>query len=134
MPMYSQSSLSRLAECAQPLRELFAEVIKYYDHDIRCGYRGEEAQNLAYKIKASKTPWPESMHNKKPSRAVDAYPWVNGKPSDDPRVCREFAGFVLGIAAKMGIKIRWGGDWDSDHDPTDQSFNDLVHFEMTEAV
>ena len=39
------------------------------------------------------------------------------------------AGLVLGIAAVFGIKIRWGGDWDSDNDLNDQKFMDLAHFE-----
>ena len=29
----------------------------------------------------------------------------------------------------MGIKIRWGGDWDSDTQVNDNKFDDLVHFE-----
>ena len=51
-----------------------------------------------------------------------------------------FAGFVLGIVEAINanphlndkIKIRWGGDWDSDYDLNDQTFNDLVHFEIKE--
>ena len=30
----------------------------------------------------------------------------------------------------MNIKIRWGGDWDSDNIMKDQTFNDLPHFEI----
>jgi peptidoglycan L-alanyl-D-glutamate endopeptidase CwlK len=30
----------------------------------------------------------------------------------------------------MGIKIRWGGDWDSDGDINDNRFDDLVHVEI----
>jgi peptidoglycan L-alanyl-D-glutamate endopeptidase CwlK len=40
------------------------------------------------------------------------------------------AGVGLGLAAKMGIVIRWGGDWDRDMDVYDQNFNDLGHFEI----
>jgi peptidoglycan L-alanyl-D-glutamate endopeptidase CwlK len=36
----------------------------------------------------------------------------------------------MGIAAKMGIKIRWGGDWDRDEELHDQTFFDLPHFEL----
>ena len=43
-----------------------------------------------------------------------------------------FAGYVQGVAEQLGIKIRWGGDWDSDFDFKDQTFNDLVHFELRE--
>jgi peptidoglycan L-alanyl-D-glutamate endopeptidase CwlK len=27
-------------------------------------------------------------------------------------------------------RIRWGGDWDMDNDLSDNTFNDLVHFEL----
>ena len=43
-----------------------------------------------------------------------------------------FAGYVKGIADSMGIKIRWGGDWDGDTVFDDQSFHDLPHFELLE--
>jgi len=36
----------------------------------------------------------------------------------------------MGVASQMGIKIRWGGDWDSDGSVCDNKFNDLVHFEL----
>jgi hypothetical protein len=32
----------------------------------------------------------------------------------------------------MGIKIRWGGDWDMDTETKDNNFDDLVHFEIKE--
>ncbi len=41
-----------------------------------------------------------------------------------------FAGLVRGIAVSWGVKIRWGGDWDMDGDLKDNSFDDLVHFEI----
>lgn len=42
--------------------------------------------------------------------------------------------YMAGLAQKqadiLGIKIRWGGDWDSDKDFFDQTFYDLVHIEL----
>jgi peptidoglycan L-alanyl-D-glutamate endopeptidase CwlK len=33
----------------------------------------------------------------------------------------------------LGVKLRWGGNWDRDGEPvTDQDFQDLVHFELAE--
>jgi len=49
---------------------------------------------------------------------------------------RYFAGYVKGVATmlyKNGTiksRIRWGGDWDSDTDLKDNTFNDLPHFEI----
>jgi len=41
-----------------------------------------------------------------------------------------FAGFIKGVAASMGIKLRIGADWDGDFDTNDQNFHDIVHFEI----
>ena len=41
-----------------------------------------------------------------------------------------FAGFVLGVANQMGIKLRWGGDWDQDFEVQDNKFDDFPHFEL----
>ena len=41
-----------------------------------------------------------------------------------------FAGTVQGVAKMLNIKIRWGGDWDSDNDLKDQTLYDLPHFEL----
>ena len=30
----------------------------------------------------------------------------------------------------MNIKLRWGGDWDRDTQVKDNSFDDLLHFEL----
>ena len=30
----------------------------------------------------------------------------------------------------MNIKLRWGGDWNDNKDFSDQTFDDLVHFEL----
>ena len=71
-----------------------------------------------------------SKHNQEPSLAVDVAPW----PIDwnDSHRFYHFAGFVLGIAAALNIRLRWGGDWDSDFDLRDQTFFDLPHFELEE--
>ena len=42
------------------------------------------------------------------------------------------AGYIQATADKLGIKIRWGGDWDSDGDLDDQTFMDLGHFELVD--
>jgi len=30
----------------------------------------------------------------------------------------------------MGIRLRWGGDWDGDTELDDNKFDDLPHFEL----
>lgn len=78
----------------------------------------------------SKTKWPDSKHNSNPSMGIDVAPY----PIDwnDIKRFYHFGGFVQSRAESLGIKLRWGGDWDSDRDLNDQTFMDLVHFELEE--
>lgn len=41
-----------------------------------------------------------------------------------------FAGVVMTIAKELNINIRWGGDWDRDNQVSDETFEDLDHFEL----
>ena len=131
MKKYSDRSKTALATCHPELQRLFYKVLAYdYDHAILEGHRGREAQNEAYRTGKSKLRYPYSKHNQEPSLAVDVAPW----PIDwnDSHRFYHFAGFVLGIAAALNIRLRWGGDWDSDFDLRDQTFFDLPHFELEE--
>ena len=130
MPSFSKISRERLATCDKRLQDLFNEVIKHYDCSIICGHRGQEDQDRAFNEGKSKIRWPNGKHNSNPSKAVDVAPY----PIDwnDTKRFYHFAGFVKGLATSMGIKIRWGGDWDGDNDFKDNSFNDTPHFEIME--
>lgn len=133
MPKFSETSLKHLSQCHPQLQKLFELVVVGYDCSVICGHRGEAEQERLFRIKASKLRFPLSKHNSLPSRAVDVVPWFPGEPHirwGDTRSFDHFAGFVLGVAHGMGIKIRWGGDWNGNRDLHDQSFNDLVHFEL----
>ena len=84
-----------------------------------------------YEQRLSKLKWPDSKHNSFPSCAVDVAPYRAGRGVVwDLDTCRAFGGFVIGLATAMNMRIRWGGDWDMDGDLADQTFNDLVHFEL----
>lgn len=127
---YGPKSKERLVQCHPALQRVFNEVIRHMDASITEGFRDEETQNRYFDEKKSKLRWPEGKHNRKPSHAVDAIPYpVDWE--DIPRFIR-FAYFVIGVAAGMGIKLRWGGDWDRDFDLEDQRFNDYPHFELVE--
>ena len=135
MARFGKRSTANLAQCHPLLQRVFNEVIKYYNHSILVGRREEEAQNKAVADGKSKLIYPKSKHNPIPSNAVDAAPWFNKEPHIrwyDTKSFYHFGGFVLGVAAALGIKLRWGGDWDSDGVLDDQYFNDLVHFELKE--
>ena len=130
MPSFGKSSQDKLATCDPRLQKVFNEVIKYFDCTVIEGHRGEEAQNKAFAEGKSKQKYPQGKHNKTPSLAADVLPY----PIDwnDTNRMRYFAGFVVGIAATMGIKLRWGGDWNQNTELKDNSFNDLPHFELVD--
>lgn len=128
MPKFSKISEDRLSTCHPDIQKVWREVIKYYDCICICGHRGEQEQNEAFESKKSHLKWPESAHNKFPSMAIDSVPYpLNWKDENQMRV---FAGFVLGVATMMGIKLRWGGDWNRDWNVDENKFNDFPHFEL----
>lgn len=130
MPQFGNASRRRLQTCDARLRRVFEEAVEQFDCTVLCGHRGEEEQNKAFEDGKSKVRWPDGKHNSNPSRAIDVAPY----PIDweDTRRFYYFAGYVMGVANKLGIKLRWGGDWDRDTEVSDNSFNDLVHFELDE--
>lgn len=133
MYTYSKSSKEKLDTCHPELQRLFNEVLKTYDHTITCGHRNKEDQNAAFANGTSQLKWPNGNHNKTPSIAVDVAPFPVDYSNKLKVLARfyHFAGYVLATAERLGIPIRWGGDWDSDKIFTDQNFDDLPHFEYS---
>lgn len=128
MAKYGKTSSERLATAHPDLQKVFNEVVKHFDNTIICGHRSKEEQLKAYNSGNSKVRF--GKHNSYPSMAVDAAPY----PIDwnDLERFTRFGFFVMGVAAGMGIKLRWGRDWDGDFDLNDQTFNDYPHFELIE--
>ena len=128
---YSVRSRANLNTCHEWLQIIFNEVIRHFDCSIICGYRGEAEQNEAYHKGFSQLAYPLSKHNKVPSLAVDAMPW----PIDwkDTKRIIYFAGFVKGVAAKLGYPIIWGGDWNDNNVLSDETFFDLAHYQIKEV-
>lgn len=127
---FSDKSQQQLLTADIRLQRLFNEIIKHYDCTIIQGHRGQAEQDEYFRTGKSKVQWPNSKHNSTPSKAVDAGPY----PIDwnDTEAFYYFGGYVKATAAQLGINIRWGGDWDGDTDFHDQTFMDLVHFEVME--
>jgi len=128
MPKFGRKSREKLATCEKELQNLFNEVVRHFDCSVLVGYRGRNEQDTAYESGHSKVKWPNGKHNKKPSVAVDVAPY----PIDweDRERFIYFGGFVKGCAFRMNLPLRWGGDWDSDTQLSDNKFDDLVHFEL----
>ena len=135
MASFSTSSREMLSTCHDDLISIFSTVIVDYDCKILEGHRSMERQKELFRTGSSETLG--SKHLSLPSVAIDVspYPIPKNWGADNPKDMAEFyffAGYVKGIAKSMGITLRWGGDWDGDKSFTDQTFDDLVHFEVVE--
>lgn len=134
MPYFSEASKNRLSQCDPRIREIMNEVIKYYDCTILTGHRTEVEQTEKYNLGQSKVKWPNSKHNTLFSEAVDVAPYPIplkwGEEWKDRVKFYELKAIIFYEAAKRGIHIRFGGDWDMDEDYKDNTFDDLVHFEL----
>jgi len=128
MPHFGTKSKRELATCDIRLQEIAHIAIKTVDFAVIEGHRGKEKQNQAFNAGKSEIEWPNGKHNSDPSKAFDLFP----SPYDwkDREAFIRFAAFILGIAAGLGYKLRWGGDWDKDWDLKDNRFNDWPHFEI----
>ena len=125
MAKFSQTSLDRLKGVDHRLQDLCHRiVVKHCDCTVVYGLRTEAEQAKLVQEGLSKTM--NSRHLT--GHAVDLAPW----PIDWKNTKRfyHFGGIVEAVAREMGIPIRWGGDWDGDGDLDDQTFMDLVHFEI----
>jgi peptidoglycan L-alanyl-D-glutamate endopeptidase CwlK len=135
MPNFSKKSDDKLKTCDIRLQILFNQVVKKYDCIVIEGHRSIERQEELFNDKNRKTKVKHSKHNEKPSLAIDISPypipdkWGEGDSKEKSKFYH-FAGYVKGMAEANSIKIRWGGDWDNDNDFNDQTFDDLVHFEL----
>ncbi|MDE1461629.1 hypothetical protein [Spartinivicinus poritis] len=137
MPKFSPTSLDRLATCHEDLQVLFSEIIKDCDCSILIGHRSQLDQDAAYAAGKSTLPFPHSKHNRLPAFAVDVAPYpINWEEYNQ---FYYLGGLVMGKAnelfkeGRMKHRLRWGGNWNRNHQVSDQSFNDLVHFELVEG-
>lgn len=138
MPSFSAKSVEVLETVDERLQVIAYTAIKFIDFVVVEGVRGEDAQNAAYAKGLSKVKWPHGKHNvmKKgdKAKAFDLAPYPIDW-SDKAAAQQRFvllAGFMLCIAAQKGIRIRWGGDWNSNMDTRDEKFRDLPHFELVD--
>ena len=134
MPKYSAASLKKLRSVHPLLQILMMEVVREFDNTIVWGHRGKTAQDNYFRSGNSKLEWPNSPHNRTPSEAMDAAPFVGGKVVWESRQCYYFAGFVMAKADALHIPLRTGADWDGDRDVNDQTFRDVCHFELIKEL
>jgi len=130
---FSKRSREQLNTCHPKLVQVLEAAIKKIDFSVIEGHRGEAEQNRAFAEGRSRLRWPNSKHNKMPSEAVDIWPYPF-KPEywNQIEVWENLAKVVLECAEELGIKIRWGGDWNQNGDWRDEKFIDGPHFELME--
>jgi hypothetical protein len=104
------------------------EAIKYVDFSITCGFRNQADQDKAFAEGYSKVKWPDGMHNKNPSRAVDVAPY----PIDwnDAEAFTFLSGIIKGLSFALNIPITCGIDWDNDLVIKEHSFKDRPHIQL----
>jgi len=135
-------SLERLNTCDPALQYVIWEAMSLdlVDFTVLVGHRDQAAQEEAFFKGASKLRWPDSKHNSLPSLAIDIAPWPIrwgdvGSPTRVKDIGRfyKLAGIVLATSRQLQVPIRWGGNWKMDGNVYGQTFDDLVHFELTNA-
>lgn len=150
MPNFGKQSADRLATCHKDLQVIMNEVIKLYDFSVLEGIRTTEQQQKYFAEGKSQLDGIKKKSNhqgkvdesgKIVSYAVDIMPYktgtnaFSGKITDNNRFYF-LAGIVYATAerlkseGKITHSIRWGGDWDGDHQYDDENFMDLPHFEI----
>tara|TARA_X000001382_G_scaffold35240_2_gene23227 strand:- start:162 stop:560 length:399 start_codon:yes stop_codon:yes gene_type:complete len=132
VPKFGKRSRERLKGVDSKLINVLNEVVKYFDITVIEGLRSQERQNELVAQGKSKTKFGKHVEGK----AVDIAPYpIDWNARDD---FHYLGGFVLGVASKMGIDVRWGGDWSDSslsknaRTTKDNNFDDLVHFEIKE--
>ena len=128
MYKFGSRSKKHLVTLDDRLQKVLNEVIKYVDCSIIEGHRSAERQDKLFEEGRTKVKYPNGRHNANPSRAVDVVPYPIDW--DDRERFHLFAGFVIGIAQSMEIKLRWGGDWNMNFEVDDNNFDDFPHFEL----
>ena len=127
---FGKRSLEQLNTCHSVLQDIAFEARQVLDFTVLEGFRPNHVQDEMFRTGRSKLKGGQSKHNQAPSLAMDLAPYPIDWANRERFIL--LAGIIKGVAATKGVRIRWGGDWDSDNDMYDQTFNDLPHFELVD--
>ena len=124
MPRFGSRSRKRLKGVDAKLVNVLNATVKIMDITVIEGLRSKERQAELLEKGATKVKYSKHMEG----RAVDVAPYpIQWK---DRERFHYMGGIIRGVRSQMGIKVRWGGDWDSDGEVKDNNFDDLVHIEL----
>jgi len=139
MNKLSQRSEKHLSTCHKDLRLVVRDSLEIIDFSVLEGHRGARDQNEYFQKGLSKVRWPDSLHNEYPSEAIHLAPypvlWPRGvkDPTEKMKRYARFyylAGIVITVGHRLGIQVKFGGDWNRNHRFDDQTFDDLMHYEL----
>ena len=126
MPKFGKKSLAELRGLDSGLVNVLNQAIKHFDFSVIEGMRSLETQTQYVADGVSKTLKSKHLEGK----AVDIAPYPIDY--DDEERFVYLGGFILGVASQLGVKLRWGLDWDRDTYTKDTGFRDAGHFEIRE--
>ena len=129
----------RSRECLATVDPVLAELagrvlaVAPFDLTVTCGRRSKEEQEQAVRSGRSRVHWPKGRHNVLRdgdlARAIDVHPFPI-RWSDTARYL-VMDGIFIAEAARMGVRIRLGTDWDGDGEfLSDQTLQDYPHVEL----
>ena len=124
MYRFGKRSRERLKGVDARLVNVLNQLIKIMDVTIIEGLRSKERQEELLKKGATKVKYSRHMSGKAVELAPYPIDW------EDRERFHYMGGMLRGIGHQLGLKIRWGGDWDSDGEIKDNNFDDLVHVEL----
>lgn len=134
--IFGETSREKLNEVDPDMRRVATLALSWgiMDFTVYEGRRSKACQDRFCTLGKSRVKWPDGAHNvKNPedlAHAFDIAPVINGQISWAKTHCVALSGIILAAAAVLGVRLRWGGNWDMDGEPiTDQDFQDLVHYE-----
>lgn len=143
MAKFGRKSEEKLANLHPKMVRVLRLTIQLVDFSIMETNRTKETHAKYIADGRTKVSYANTKHSYVPSCAVDLapYPIVWPENVEDEKARLKAAArfyFVAGAIKQagemLGIPIRWGGDWDGDNEFNDQTFDDLVHFELKEEI
>ena len=126
MPKFGRKSRKNMKGLNVGIVNVLNQTIPHFDFSVIEGLRSIETQKEYVAKGASKTMKSKHLEGK----AVDIAPYP--RDYDDIERFVYLGGFILGVASQLGVKLRWGLDWDMDTYTKDTGFRDIGHFEVVD--
>jgi peptidoglycan L-alanyl-D-glutamate endopeptidase CwlK len=139
----SKTGQDKLNTCHADIQTIITKLLEVYDITVVEGTRTQEQQMQYFKEGKSRLDGitKKSKHQSLPSMAIDIIPCKEGTNAFSGKVTDNYRFFYMsGLInqityqllqeGKITHNIRWGGDWNSDTIYSDETFQDLPHFEL----